>query len=46
MGVVAAGLLVDQVESRELSSRRVVFAPQLALRGSTAPPRLAGLNGR
>jgi len=36
MGVVAAGILIDQVESGELSSRRVVFAPQLVVRGSTA----------
>ena len=35
MGVVAAGLLIDQVESGELTSRRVVFAPQLVVRGST-----------
>lgn len=35
MGVVAAGLLVDQVETGELTSRRVVFAPQLIVRGST-----------
>jgi len=35
MGVVAAGILIDQVESGELSSRRVVFAPQLVVRGST-----------
>ncbi len=38
-GVVAAGILIDQVESGELSSRRVVFAPQLVVRGSTAASR-------
>ncbi len=36
MGVIAAGMLIDEVESGELSSRRVVFAPQLVVRGSTA----------
>ena len=35
MGVVAAGLLIDQVETGRLTSRRVVFAPQLVVRGST-----------
>jgi LacI family transcriptional regulator len=35
MGVVAGGMLIDQIESGELSSRRVVFAPQLMVRGST-----------
>lgn len=35
MGVVAAGMLIDQVESGQLTSRRVVFAPQLVVRGST-----------
>jgi LacI family transcriptional regulator len=35
MGVVAAGLLIEQVETGRLSSRRVVFAPQLIVRGST-----------
>jgi LacI family transcriptional regulator len=35
MGMVAAGILIEQVESGQLSSRRVVFAPQLVVRGST-----------
>ena len=35
MGVVAAGILIEQVETGLLSSRRVVFAPQLVVRGST-----------
>jgi LacI family transcriptional regulator len=35
MGLVAAGILIDQVETGQLSSRRVVFAPQLVVRGST-----------
>lgn len=39
VGVVAAGILIDQVESGELSSRRVVFAPQLVVRGSTVASR-------
>ncbi len=35
MGVVAAGMLIEQVETGRLTSRRVVFAPQLVERGST-----------
>jgi LacI family transcriptional regulator len=35
MGVVAAGILIEQVETARLTSRRVVFAPQLVVRGST-----------
>ena len=38
MGATAAGILLDQVEGFERSARRVVFAPQLVVRGSTAPP--------
>jgi DNA-binding LacI/PurR family transcriptional regulator len=34
-GTVAARLLLEQVETGELSSRRVIFSPQLAVRGST-----------
>jgi LacI family transcriptional regulator len=41
MGVVAAGLLIDQVETGRLTSRRVVFAPQLVVRGSTLVDRPA-----
>ena len=37
MGAAAAGILLDQVEGGERNARRVVFAPQLAVRGSTAP---------
>ncbi len=39
MGVVAAGMLIDQVETGRLTSRRVVFAPQLVVRGSTRVDR-------
>lgn len=35
MGVVAAGILIDQVETGQLSSRRILFTPQLAVRAST-----------
>ena len=38
MGATAAGILLDQVEGGERNARRVVFAPQLVVRGSTAPP--------
>ena len=40
LGVVAAGILIDQVESGELTSRRVVFAPQLVVRGSSRRDRV------
>lgn len=36
VGVVSAGLLIDQVESGPREPRRVIFAPQLVVRGSTA----------
>jgi len=36
VGVVSAGLLIDQVESGAREPRRVIFAPQLVVRGSTA----------
>lgn len=35
MGMVAAGILVDQVETGQLSPRRIIFAPQLVVRRST-----------
>jgi LacI family transcriptional regulator len=35
MGVVAGGILIAQIESAELDSRRVVFTPELVVRGST-----------
>lgn len=38
LGVVAAGMLIHQVETGERHPRRVVFAPHLIVRGSTAPP--------
>jgi LacI family transcriptional regulator len=34
-GSVAAEMLLDQIEARELASKQVVFAPQLVVRGST-----------
>ncbi len=34
-GSVAAGILMSQIESGEASPRRVVFTPQLVVRGST-----------
>jgi len=34
-GSVAARLLLEQIEIVELTPRRVVFAPQLVVRGST-----------
>jgi LacI family transcriptional regulator len=35
-GVIAAGLLITQVETGEREPRRILFSPQLAVRGSTA----------
>ena len=35
LGTVAARILLEQIESSELAPRRVVFAPQLVVRGST-----------
>jgi len=37
-GTVSAGLLIEQIESGAITPRRVLFAPQLATRGSTAGP--------
>jgi len=34
-GIVAARLLLDQIESGRLVPRRVVFTPELVVRGST-----------
>jgi LacI family transcriptional regulator len=34
-GSVAAGLLLEQIETGELTPKQVVFAPQLVVRGST-----------
>jgi LacI family transcriptional regulator, galactose operon repressor len=41
MGVLAAALLIDQVEGRHIERRRVVLETQLVVRGSTAPPATA-----
>jgi LacI family transcriptional regulator len=38
MGVLAAALLIDQLEGRHIERRRVVLETQLEVRGSTAPP--------
>jgi LacI family transcriptional regulator len=38
MGVLAAALLIDQLEGRHVERRRVVLETQLEMRGSTAPP--------
>ena len=35
LGSVAARMLLEQIETRELPPKRVVFAPQLVVRGST-----------
>jgi LacI family transcriptional regulator, galactose operon repressor len=35
LGSAAARMLLDQIETRELQPKRVVFAPQLVVRGST-----------
>ena len=44
LGTVAARMLLDQIETGQLPPRRVVFAPQLVVRGSTggAPDTLVG----
>ncbi len=36
VGMVSGGMLIDQIESGTMSSRRVLFAPQLVVRASTA----------
>ncbi|TMC02670.1 MAG: LacI family transcriptional regulator [Chloroflexi bacterium] len=41
MGVLAAALLIDQVEGRHIERRRVVLETQLVVRGSTATPTVA-----
>jgi len=38
MGVLAAALLIDQLEGRHIERRRIVLETQLEVRGSTAPP--------
>ncbi|HKY49640.1 MAG TPA: substrate-binding domain-containing protein, partial [Candidatus Limnocylindria bacterium] len=38
MGVMAAALLIDQVEGRHIERRRIVLETQLEVRGSTAAP--------
>jgi LacI family transcriptional regulator len=35
LGTVAAGMLLEQIETGVLAPKRVVFAPQLVVRGST-----------
>ena len=34
-GTVSAGMLIDQIETGNLTPRRVLFSPELAVRGST-----------
>lgn len=41
MGVLAAALLIDQLEGRHIERRRVVLETQLEVRGSTAAPPAA-----
>ena len=41
MGVLAASLLIDQLEGRHIERRRVVLETQLVVRGSSAPPAAA-----
>jgi LacI family transcriptional regulator len=36
-GSVAAGMLLEQIETAELTRKRVVFEPHLVVRGSTTP---------
>ncbi|HUG06192.1 MAG TPA: LacI family DNA-binding transcriptional regulator [Candidatus Limnocylindria bacterium] len=38
MGVLAAALLIDQLEGRPIERRRLVLETELVVRGSTAPP--------
>jgi len=38
MGVLAAALLIDQLEGRHIERRQVVLETELVIRGSTAPP--------
>ena len=38
MGVLAAALLIDQLEGRHIDRRRVVLETEIVVRGSTAPP--------
>lgn len=38
MGVLAAALLIDQLEGRHIERRRLVLETELVVRGSTAPP--------
>jgi LacI family transcriptional regulator len=48
-GTVAAGMLLEEIDTSELTPRRVVFAPQLVVRGSTsagADERGGGLAAR
>ncbi len=41
MGVLAAALLIDQVEGRHIERRRIVLETELEVRGSTATPAAA-----
>ena len=45
-GSVAARMLLDQIATGELTPKRVVFAPQLVIRGSTSPGADAQTGGR
>ena len=41
MGLLAASLLIDQVEGRRIGRRQIVLETALEIRGSTAPPPVA-----
>jgi len=38
MGVLAAALLIDQLEGRHIERRQLVLETELMVRGSSAPP--------